>query len=257
MTKDSPFSHLGGPPAPTREQLAAEARAHALSDALADAAVERQRLESELAASQASEKRAEREARSLRRELASAESARSEARSESRSKEIFEETVAGLSAARSTVPSFDTILETLRGSPDACALAKMVVDAGRVRRGEVDPGFVFSEGATAEQKRFAIAVTNAGRKARNLPPLAESDEPGKSKPDPDELKPRPGKSPGDDADDDSEIDEDGKLKKAKKKKLPKAGDEEDEAKTKAPDALADPQGFAAAVHAAAKKARGR
>jgi septal ring factor EnvC (AmiA/AmiB activator) len=131
MTKENP--HLGGPAAPTRQELAAEARAQTLSDMLSDSVIERQRLESELAESKSAAKTAERESRTLRRQLATAEETRSEARS------LDAETVASLRAARAEIPSYDEILETLRGSADACALARMVVAAGRVRRGEIQP----------------------------------------------------------------------------------------------------------------------
>jgi hypothetical protein len=113
---------------------AAEAREKTFADALADHLVERGRLEQELAASRAATKKAERESRSLRREILASETARSNART----KEIFTETADDLRARaarqRASVPSFDEILATLRGSPDAQALARMVVDAARRAR---------------------------------------------------------------------------------------------------------------------------
>jgi chromosome segregation ATPase len=133
MSKNNPFSNLGGPPAPTRESLAAEAKSHALAAALADSTIECRRLETELAESKAAAKTADRETRALRREIAATE----DRASETRSNEIVAETLASLSARqRAAVPSYDEVLETLRGSPDAQALARMIVDA-RASRAEI------------------------------------------------------------------------------------------------------------------------
>jgi hypothetical protein len=129
MTKTFPTN----PPVDVQRR-AAEARSETFAAALEVHLVERKKLEDELAASRAATKTAERETRSLRRKLATAEGRESNARS------IFTETAEDLRAraARRPVADFDAIFSMLQGSPDAQALARMVVDAARRARGEHD-----------------------------------------------------------------------------------------------------------------------
>jgi DNA-binding protein H-NS len=252
MTRQNPFSHLGGPPVPTREMLAAEAKSHALADALASDRLEHEETARQLAEAQAQLRQSQREAKTLQRQLDAAEDRESEARSN----EIVAETLAGLRAARASVPSYDEVFETLQGSPSAQKLARMIVAAAAKAHAKQSGAFIFNADDSAEggaaSRSLAARIINAGRKARGLPPLAESDETA-----PGTKSPKPRKLPEQvDVDDDEnaewEVGDDGELRRKKK---PVADDETDEAET--PNALVDPDAFAQAVIRAAAKARGR
>jgi hypothetical protein len=173
------------------------------TNALADAAVENRRLAAKIAM--------------LERSIERRDEADAEARSTKRAESIFSETAADLAARPPRAPAIDAdaVHKILSRGPDAQALAGLIVAAGRKARGEVDPGLYFGEGTTAEEKQFAISVCNAGRKRRGLPPLCETDETG-DEPVPQRLPDIEDTSdPHDDAD--FEIDENGKLRKVKKR----------------------------------------
>jgi len=144
----------------------------------------------------------------------------------------------------------------------------------RASRGEIDAGFVFPEQTSAKDRAFATALIAAGRKARNLPPLGAKPEPGRAPGD--NQKRAPGEE--EEADEQEEIEIiDTKTGKPIKRKKGKPGDsdeypddeipqddegepnvdEQEQESCDKPRKAMTPAQFAAAVHAAAKKARGR